>query len=155
MQLQLETRLPCSYAEAVAQMKTPRLMMHIAKPLIRFDPVEGTTIPSVWEEKTYWFRLQLFGVLPFGQQAISISLREEPGVFRVHDAGFSRLIKTWDHRITIEDHPDGVRYRDSVDLDAGLLTPVVWLFSQVFFRHRQRRWRQLAQAGFVYGDDRG
>jgi hypothetical protein len=39
-------------------------------------------------------------------------------------------------------------------VSAGVLTPVVWLFAVLFYRHRhrQRRWRELAQSGFNYGD---
>ena len=61
----------------------------------------------------------------------------------------TRPVERWDHLITIApDGPSRTRYRDTVDIEAGLLTPFVWLFAQFFYRHRQRRWRALAQTGF-------
>jgi len=65
---------------------------------------------------------------------------------KLRDNGYSALITTWDHWITVEpDGERGTRYRDEVEVKAGLLTPFVWLFAQVFYRHRQRRWRALAR----------
>jgi hypothetical protein len=36
------------------------------------------------------------------------------------------------------------RYSDEIEIDAGLLTPLVWLFARVFYGHRQRRWQKVA-----------
>jgi hypothetical protein len=59
---------------------------------------------------------------------------------RLRDNGHSALIKTWDHRITIaSDDQGGTLYRDEVEVRAGLLTPFIWVFAQIFYRHRQRR----------------
>ena len=33
---------------------------------------------------------------------------------------------------------------------AGVLTPFIWLFAQLFYRHRQSRWRRLVANGFDY-----
>jgi hypothetical protein len=35
-------------------------------------------------------------------------------------------------------------YRDRIDIDAGILTPVVVLYAKWFFRMRQRHWRTFA-----------
>jgi hypothetical protein len=36
------------------------------------------------------------------------------------------------------------RYRDRVEIDAGVLTPLVVAFARWFYGVRQRRWRVLA-----------
>ena len=41
-------------------------------------------------------------------------------------------------------------YRDTVEIHAGLGTLPAWLFAQLFYRHRQRRWRALAARDFDY-----
>jgi hypothetical protein len=41
--------------------------------------------------------------------------------------------------------------RDTVEVRAGVLTPFIWLFAQLFYRHRQRRWRALVARRFAYG----
>lgn len=38
------------------------------------------------------------------------------------------------------------RYTDRIEMEAGVLGPVLWLGSLVFFLHRQRRLRRLARS---------
>jgi hypothetical protein len=152
MRVCLSTVLSCSFEQAVAEVKTPRLLQFVAHPLVKFTPVQPPTFPSVWVESTYWVKLALFGFLPFGKQAVVISYPRTDGGFAIRDAGHSPLIKIWDHWIFITKEKDGeTRYRDEVRIEAGILTPCIWLFAQWFYRHRQRRWVRLARGGFAYG----
>ena len=137
-------------AQAVEAVKTPRLLFFVASPLVRFVPTRGTVVPRVWEEATYWFGLRIFGFLPFGEQAVRITFSPGADDFRVRDDGYSRLVKRWDHRILIERSGAGVRYCDELNIEAGVLTPVVWLFAFLFYRHRQRRWSRLVKHEFDY-----
>ena len=58
-------------------------------------------------------------------------------------------VKTWHHRIrVVPERPGTTHYTDSVVVEAGPLTLFVWMFAQVFYRHRQRRLRELARGGF-------
>ncbi len=43
------------------------------------------------------------------------------------------------------------RYSDVIDIDAGILTPLVWGFAHLFYHYRQMRWRKLAQQHLSYG----
>jgi len=36
-----------------------------------------------------------------------------------------------------------VSYTDEIEIQAGWLTPVIWLFAHIFYRHRQRRWKVM------------
>lgn len=150
MRLDISTLLRCSLEEATAAVMTPRLLEYIASPLVHFTPVDAGGFPPRWSEGTWRVRLRLLGLLPFGEQAIVISFPEVPRGLAIRDAGYSALIPVWDHRITLEAVAGGVCYRDQLEVRAGLLTPLVWLFAQVFYRHRQRRWRRLVAAGFDY-----
>lgn len=152
MHLQLETILTCDFERAVEEAQKPRLLSFVAHPLVGFEPVDGATLPTRWGDDTYWFRLKLFGFIPMGNQAVRATIQETADELIIQDNGYSRLIRRWDHRINIERRGGGTLYRDTLDLDAGVLTPLVWLFARVFFSHRQKRWRQLAQSGFEYGD---
>lgn len=152
MHVNVATILPCSLEQAIAQVKTPRLLRHVAQPLITFTPLQPPVFPSVWEPGTYWVKLKLFGFLPFGKQAVVISYPPVDHGFAIRDDGHSFLIKTWDHTITITQEADGTHYRDHVRIEAGVLTPVICFFAQFFYRHRQRRWLKLARSGFNYGD---
>lgn len=154
MRLKLVTKLPCTYEDAVAHVKTPRLLRFVAEPLVDFTPLAPPAFPREWSAGTYWVGLKLFRFLPFGWQAVVVSFPSASVGFVVRDNGHSPLVSTWDHRITITPTADGTIYEDQVDISAGLLTPFVWLFASMFYRHRQRRWRVLAASGFRYGDAR-
>ncbi len=57
------------------------------------------------------------------------------------------LVARWDHLVSIKplDNSRSI-YRDTIDIDAGTLTFVVWAWANWFYRHRQRRWRALAKS---------
>ena len=68
MQIDLSTQLPCSLAEVVAQVRTPRLLRQVASPLLSFSPLTPAEFPSTWSEGTYWVELKLLGLLPIGRK---------------------------------------------------------------------------------------
>ena len=150
MKIDLSSYIPCSYEEAVEQVKTPRLLQHVAAPLVSFAPVVPVHFPSIWAGRTYTVKLKLFGLIPFGKQHIVISYPDGTGGFSLRDNGYGAPDRTWAHTITITQTPAGVLYKDVVAISAGLLTPVVWLYACFFYRHRQARWRCLAASGFAY-----
>jgi hypothetical protein len=150
MKVDLTTVLPCRMEDAVTHVMTFRLLQYVAYPLISFSAVAGSRLPEKWTEGTHRVRVWLFGIIPLGRQAVEISRPAFPEGFSIRDAGHSTLIPVWDHVITIEPHPEGVRYRDRVDVSARVLTPLIWLFARIFYGHRQRRWRRLVARGFRY-----
>lgn len=149
--VELTTHLDCTPDEAWERVQTSALLDHIAAPMIRFVPRDGS-FPQTWRPGEYRAWMFLFGFIPLGWQAIAISVPEPSGTTRyVRDNGYSPLIKRWDHWIEIA--PDGsgcgTRYTDRVEIEAGLLTPLIAAFARVFYAHRQRRWRALAANGFA------
>lgn len=150
MKLSLSTVISCSCEKAAEQVLSSRLLRYVAHPLVSFSPVGADPMPDVWTEGTHWVRLRLFGLLPLGKQAIVISILPVTRGFALRDAGHSALIPVWDHRLTIEPLSEGALYTDVLEIRAGVLTPLIWLFAHVFFRHRQRRWRALADSCFDY-----
>ena len=98
--------------------------------------------------------MRLFGILPFGWQAIVIELPEAQGDTRtLFDNGYSPMLPRWNHRISVRPENGGTRYTDSVSFDAGFLTPITGVFIKLFFRHRQRRFCALAADGFAAVSD--
>jgi hypothetical protein len=149
MKVSLSTRIAMSPDEVWQKVQTPELLMHIAAPLVRFELLEPADATNFSASDRFLVRLTLFGFLPFGAQWIVPSVHVDdaaPWPKRLRDNGHSALIETWDHWITVEpDGEGGTRYRDEVEVKAGLLTPFIWAFAQIFYRHRQRRWRALAR----------
>ncbi len=150
MHVELSTYLPCATSVAIDHVNSPELLVHIAKPLVTFLAIEPPQFPDKWADGTYWVAMRLFGIIPLGRQAVVIS-HPLADIFTLRDNGYSALIQKWDHTITISPTVGGTLYRDQVTIQAGMFTPFIWLFAQLFYRHRQRRWRQLAKSGFNYG----
>jgi hypothetical protein len=71
-----------------------------------------------------------------------LELDEPARTIRTHEHGGS--IRRWDHTLQVEPIGDACcRYRDTLVLDAGGLTPfAAWIASGIF-RYRHRRWRHL------------
>ena len=135
----------------VTEALTPKLLLHVAWPLLKFVPIEPSVFPLRWAEKRYVVGLRLFGVLPFGRQVINVSVsRRDDEHLEARDNGYGTLISKWDHRISIRRVEGGAEYTDRVEIRAGLLTPLVWAFAWLFYRHRQRRWRELVASGYAY-----
>jgi hypothetical protein len=109
-------------------------------------------LPATWADGDYEVQMLLFGWLPAGRQLIRILHSTDGRAWVLRDDGKGQLAKTWDHTIRVEpDASGGTKYTDVVEVRAGVLTPFVWMFASVFYRHRQRRWRLLVRRGFVYG----
>jgi hypothetical protein len=149
MKVSLSTVIALPPETVWAEVQTAPLLMHIAWPLVQFVPAGNDPLETFKPGGNYPVKLRLFGVLPFGTQWIVTSTHEpETGVWpkRLRDNGYSALISKWDHWITIAPSANGATdYRDEVDISAGIMTPFIWAFAQVFYRHRQRRWRGLAR----------
>ena len=149
MKVSLRTRINLPPEIVWKEVQTARLLILIAWPLMRFEPVGDQPFTSFQAGGRYEVKLRLFGIIPFGKQWIVTSTHEPdaatwPKVLR--DDGYSALIDKWDHWITVSPGKGGgTDYLDEVEISAGPLTPIIWGFAQLFYRHRQRRWRGLAQ----------
>jgi hypothetical protein len=84
-------------------------------------------------------------VVPLGTHALTIE-RIDPAAREIQSREHDRLVHRWDHLIRVRATADGrTRYSDDIDIGAGPLTPLVWLFANFFYRHRQRKWRLVAK----------
>lgn len=146
----LSSRLQAPAEEVWAALQSPRLMQHVAAPLLEFRPDPASPLPDHWVEGHFRVFLFLFGWMPMGPQTVGIRILEaQSWPRRVLDDGHSPLIRSWKHWIELA--PAGqaeTSYTDRIVIQAGLLTPFVWLFSRLLFTHRQHRLRLLAKARF-------
>lgn len=150
MRVEIDTIIPAPAETIWHHLGRPALLVHVAAPILRFRPIDPPEWPERWAEGDYSAAMRFLGILPLGRQTVGLRRGAETGWPRtVRDDGHGTLVKRWDHLITIApDGPSQTRYRDTVDIEAGLMTPFIWLFAQFFYRHRQRRWRALAATGF-------
>lgn len=151
MKVEVSSYFPCTFEQCAAQLQTTRLLEYVSRPLLCFVPIDPPVLPAMWQVGNYCVGLRLFGLIPLAQQAIVISIPHAGAdSAELRDNGYGSFIARWDHRILMRRDGAGVHYTDRVDIDAGVLTPLVWAFASVFYRHRQRRWKKLIASGFVY-----
>ena len=141
----VESVLPASADVVWEGVKVSATLHEIARPLLRFRPAPGTTIPDRWPVGVpLELRLFLFGVVPLGPHTLVVeSIDDDERVLQTRERG-PRLC--WDHRIHVEVAGTGrARYTDEVEINAGPASALVAAAARVFFRHRHRRWQAFAR----------
>ncbi len=114
--------------------------------MLVFKPIDGITLPEKWESgQEYALTISFFGILPLGKHTIKIiNIDEEQLEILTNESG--TLTKVWDHLIKIEVlNNKNIKYTDSVEIKAGILTLFVWLFAYVFYGHRQKKWKEILE----------
>jgi hypothetical protein len=123
-----------------------RSLMAVASPILVFKPQKGQRLPPTWEVgQNYALDLFAFHIFPLGKHYIYVKqIDAQKGEIYTNEHG--SLTKIWNHRIQIEPlHESTLRYTDEIEIGAGILTPFIWAFAHIFYRHRQRMWKkQLA-----------
>jgi hypothetical protein len=143
----VQTKLPCAAEQAWDRVQTLSLLCEVCWPLITLRPGAGeAAIPERWEPgATVSLRPRLFGLIPIGTRVLHWE-KVDAATREMQTREYDPLIRRWDHRIQVEPTgPNSCRYTDDVEINAGALTFPVWLFAQLFYRHRQRRWKRVAK----------
>jgi len=140
----VESIFDCPAHDVWEEVQKPALLVEIARPFAQIRPFDPPAFPPHWElGKTLRCSCRCFGIIPIGVRSVCFN-RIDPSQREMETHESDPLIRRWDHLIRVESLLDGrTRYSDRIDIDAGLLTPIVWLSAIVFYRHRQRRWRKL------------
>lgn len=122
----------------------------MTEPLLRFEPIDPETVPAVWADGgRYPVRLRALGVVPLGTHRIETTvpmLDSTPGaqVYCLRNEGSGDLASRWDHRMVVEEGRENrTRYTDEAHIEAGALTPLLWLGAHVLYWYRQHRLRAV------------
>ncbi|KXK15805.1 MAG: hypothetical protein UZ14_CFX002000242 [Chloroflexi bacterium OLB14] len=155
MQVKISSIFPIKPELAWQEVQKTKLLHYVGSPLIKFIPARETPFTELWQTGEYIVDMKLFGLLPFGKQIIGIKPppehEQKQHQFSILDDGRGELIKTWRHLITVDKvNAEKTLYADEVEVQAGVLTFFVWLFANIFFWHRQRRWKKLIRNNFNY-----
>lgn len=140
----ISTRLACSERDLWKKIIEPQSLQFVASPLVRFEPLEQGVLSGEWQVGIpYPLKLYFLKVIPLGSHTIQlVRIDKETNTIVSQESG--RLARVWNHTITFREVAgDVVHYTDEIEIRAGWLTPAIWLFAQVFYRHRQRRWKVL------------
>ena len=136
---------PVSPDEIWERLTRVETLQYIAAPFASFSPLAPDK-EMVWREgETSQFRLRIFGFLPVGVHTIEVR-RFDSASYTIDTHEGNKSVPIWNHRITISQVEKSTsRYTDEVELGAGWLTGVVYIWSKMFYRHRQRRWVKLLE----------
>ena len=140
----VETDLPTSVEKAWAALLQRDTFLYITRGMLGFSGAERW--PETFEEGAeIETRMAFFHVIPGWRHTLRIVRVDEERMELVSEEK-GGPVRRWNHRISLEELPGGrCRYTDEIDIRAGVLTPAVWAFAQIFYRYRQNRWRRLAE----------
>jgi ligand-binding SRPBCC domain-containing protein len=138
------TRLEASADAVWAAVKTPAAFRTVTRRLLVMPVISGRA--DEWREgETVVGWVFLFGVVPFSRHHLQIAgIDESTRMLSSREHG--GLIMSWNHDIVVTPLDEAqCTYQDRIEIDAGILTPLVAVYAQWFYSMRQRRWRALAK----------
>ncbi len=154
MRVRLDLLLNCPADAAWEAVHSPAVFQAVSGPFTTAESLEPGGFPQRWADTEHRVRLRMLGLLPMGTQLIR--LRDETradGTRIVHDeggplTGAMSVVSSWHHRMAISGDDISsearTRFRDALDVRAGVLTPVVWLGFWFFWQLRARQLKRLA-----------
>lgn len=149
--LVISTYLPADPQTLQDHIERSALLHYVARGVLRFAPVDPPEFPEKWERGQYTAMMYWKGFFPLGLQTIGIEPQPmNADTWSMRDNGHGAMVKTWDHMIEVAPKGDGSMYVDRIAIDAGVLTSIVALFAERFYRHRQKRLRRLVENHFDY-----
>lgn len=150
MRVLLKTELDCSPDAAWRAIRDPRVFAAVSAPL-RIRSLQAGGMPRQWGEQRHLVRISLGGVA-LGEQAIDVRFpHRRDGVRVLRDAGGPLSgalapVTRWQHDMAVSAAPGGrTLYRDRLIIEAGPLTPLLWLGFWLFWQWRVAGLRRLAR----------
>ena len=120
-------------------------LVYICKPMVTF---KNTTKEKnmKWElNREYIFKLFIYGFIPFGNHKIILEKIDENNKMIISKE-HNNIVKIWNHKIIMENKGENdIKYTDEVDIYAGVFTLFVAIWSIIFYKHRQRKWKKIAK----------
>jgi hypothetical protein len=88
-------------------------------------------------------QIRPLGIAPVSTHTVNV-IRVDQVAREIETEENGQFVTTWNHLMRVETAPGNQsRYTDCIHLNAGLLTPFVWLFAIMFYRSRQQRLSSL------------
>lgn len=138
----LETELAAPVDRVWDAMQQPSTFLYLVRGLLSVPQLSGRTERfAAGESGTGW--LFAFHVIPAYRHTINVEA-VDPATHTIRTREHGGMLRTWNHTLRVE-RVDAAhcRYSDTVEIDAGRLTPVVLRVAAGIFRYRQRRWHRL------------
>lgn len=156
MQVQVESEFEYSAQEVWQTLLSSSSFQYIIQPLVVANCHQPNDYPERWQQgQTIVIKPYLFGFIPLplkqitfetiACQTVAPSASFAAGFIQTRES--DAMIKVWDHTIEVVSlGQHKTKYRDTIDIQAGVLTPFVCAFAHWFYRHRQKRWLSLLKS---------
>ncbi|MFB9832935.1 hypothetical protein [Actinoallomurus acaciae] len=134
--------LPLPADQVWLLMLRPATMLYVLRGLLDF-PALRDRHRRIVEGESGTGRIRLFHLVPFARWSIHVHT-VEPGSRVIATEECGAMFRRWAHTLRVEPiDATTCRYTDTVEVDAGALTPVAVPVVRAIFWHRHRRWRRL------------
>lgn len=143
MKARITTKLNISAENVWQLVKKSSTLVFVTKGLLSFS--DSSHFPAEWaENKTVISRLKFFGLISAWNHQIYFQ-KVSDSELEIITEEQGGIVSKWEHRIKISSMNEETAslYTDEVEIEAGLLTPVVWLYANFLYRYRQLRWKSL------------
>lgn len=140
----VETELPTDADRVWSALQHPASFLYVTRGLFGVPALAGRTDPlRAGEVGAGW--LLAFHLLPVHRHTIEVvDVDHSTRTIRTHEHG--GVLRRWDHDLHAEPvDASRCRYRDTVTIDAGRLTPLVTVLAAGIYRYRHRRWHRLVR----------
>lgn len=139
----LQTELPLPADTIWQAMQQPATFLYVVRGMLAFPALNRRTAPFQQGE-TYTGWLLLFHVVPLHRHTITV-VAVDPQQRKVQTEERGGLLRRWHHTLAVEPVTEATaRYSDTIDIDAGPFTGLMYWSATALFRYRQWRWQRLA-----------
>jgi len=117
-------------------------LIDICKPMATFKLATKEKYRE-WElNNEYIFKLFIYGFIPCGNHRIILERIDEENKIIISKE-HNNIVKIWNHIIKMENKGEEyIRYTDEVEIYAGIFTLFVAIWSIIFYKHRQKKWKK-------------
>lgn len=144
--LTVRSEINITLDQAWEYVQSPRLLEYVAKGIIRFKPLDDR-FPDRWQEgQTYRARMRIFGFIPLGGPHHFFIQDIDHESRMISSKEWDKAAKIWNHEVRMESIDETtILYEDSIVIFGGIKTGFITAFAKLFYKHRQKRWRRLAE----------
>ena len=151
MLARISTHLACTEARLWQKIMNPGSLQYVASPILTFIPAEVEGFDDTWQvERIYQLKLYFLRFIPLGRHSIQL-VKIDTSTNTILSRESNLLVPAWNHRIHFREVTPGVvSYTDEIEIKAGWMTLLIWLFAHLLCRHRQRRWKSLLRNDIAF-----
>lgn len=146
MKVRISNKLDATPKKVFEALQNLSVVEEVMAPLLRLRPIDPEEMPERWEVgKEYLWEPYLFNIIPLGEHRTRVAKMDWDNLEGLSKES-GKVAKVWNHHITVEkDESGNAIYTDEAEVEAGILTPLVWLFAYILYSYRGRRWKKIAR----------